>query len=320
MVEPLSSARQVAFHQLLTGARKNWLAGALAEALKGVSAGKVRRELAKYVPDDVSRILAAGNIRDEFVFPVPAILEARPTLVAYYRLLLGISQKRFYRSGTGMSKFKSMEERGVISARQKEALGEFCQIMADSIADLIRQISPSVTQQDVNELPLLTLGAQFQGGNNVAIGKQATIDVFLAIAEIVKGRIEEHTEKKLSVVNSAGRLVHITLGSDPDVRIQETFSGDLRNKVAIEIKGGTDVSNVHNRAGEAEKSHQKAKAQDYRDFWTIILTKGVSLPKLQSESPTTTSWFDIAQVVGQAGDDWTEFRTRIAGEVGIPAD
>jgi hypothetical protein len=31
--------------------------------------------------------------------------------------------------------------------------------------------------------------------------------------------------------------------------------------VAVEIKGGKDYSNIHNRIGEAEKSHQKAKKE-----------------------------------------------------------
>jgi len=47
------------------------------------------------------------------------------------------------------------------------------------------------------------------------------------------------------------------------------------NIVAIEVKGGTDVSNAHNRAGEAEKSHTKAKGKGFRDFWTIISKKGL---------------------------------------------
>jgi hypothetical protein len=44
-------------------------------------------------------------------FPVPAILERQPTLIGYYRLLLGISQKRLYRKGAEMGPFKSMESR-----------------------------------------------------------------------------------------------------------------------------------------------------------------------------------------------------------------
>jgi len=85
------------------------------------------------------------------------------------------------------------------------------------------------------------------------------------------------------------------------IRIQEEFEGKLRNKVAIEIKGGTDVSNAHNRAGEAEKSHQKAKKQGFRDYWTLISKTGLSVEKLKQESPTTNSWFDVAQVFGAAG-------------------
>src|SRR5438876_5226020 len=87
-----------------------------------------------------------------------------------------------------------------------------------------------------------------------------------------------------------------------------------RNKVAIEIKGGTDMSNAHNRAGEAEKSHQKAKKQGFRDFWTLISKSGLSIEKLKQESPTTNSWFDVAQVLARQGEDWKDFRSRFAGE------
>lgn len=66
------------------------------------------------------------------------------------------------------------------------------------------------------------------------------------------------------------------------------------------------MANVHNRAGEAEKSHQKAKKQGYVHFWTIIHLKGVDLNKLKDESPTTTAWFDTAQVLARAGDSWED--------------
>jgi|ERR1043166_8234569 hypothetical protein len=110
----------------------------------------------------------------------------------------------------------------------------------------------------------------------------------------------------------------IALSADPDIRIQEEFERKLRNKVAIEIKGGTDESNAHNRAGEAEKSHQKAKKQGFRDYWTIISKTGVNTSKLKDDSPTTNSWFDVAQVLAREGADWDDFRSRFAGEVGIP--
>jgi hypothetical protein len=190
--------------------------------------------------------------------------------------------------------------------------------MGHSLAELVRQMSPQFTPRDVAELPLLTLGSQFQGGNNNTIGKQATIDVFLAVSELVKDYIQTQDTRTITIRNAAGRTVVIGLASDPDIRIQEEFDDQLRNKVAIEIKGGTDISNAHNRAGEAEKSHQKAKNQGFRDYWTIISKAGLNVDKLKSESPTTNSWFDVAHVLGRDGADWNEFRSRFAEATGIP--
>lgn len=311
-------SRQLAFYQLLVGARKNWLNDALADALKQADPVKVKGELAALVPADVQKILAAAGIRDEHVFPCPTLLQAKPTLVGYYRLLLGSPQKTFYAGATGMGMFKSMETRDASTERQKKALPDFCAAMSASLAELVRQASPSLTPRDIGELPLLTLGSQFQGGNNNLIGQQATLDVFLSLAEVVKSHIEKREEKKIVLKNAAGRKVTLQLSSDPDVCILEEVGGSLHRKVAIEIKGGLDRSNAHNRAGEAEKSHQKAKADKFRDFWTIIAKSGLDVEKLKSESPTTTLWFDVAQILKREGPDWEEFRSRIISETGIP--
>ncbi len=218
---------------------------------------------------------------------------------------------------TGMGVFRLMETRGIVREKQREQLGDFCAAMAGGLAELVRQMSPRMTPRDVAELPLITMGAQLQGGNNNAIGQQALTDVFLAVREIVQSAIVGETERALTVLNAAGRTVTLTFASDPDIRIQETVGDKVQNKVAIEIKGGTDQSNAHNRAGEAEKSHLKAKGQGYRDFWTIIAKKGVDVTRLKSGSPTTRSWFDVAQVLGREGEDWSEFCAHLAGQVGI---
>jgi XcyI restriction endonuclease len=303
---------------MLVAARKGVLMDALSEVLGQLDPTITKRQILAYVPADAQRILAAAGIRDEHVFPVPAVLERKPTLIGYYRLLLGVSQKRFYRKGTGMGPFKSMEIRGLLNPRKRPNLEHFCTAMAESLAELVRQISPKITARDISELPLLTLGAQLYGSNNNAIGKQATLDVFLSVGEIVKGFIVSQDNSKIIVRNASQRKVIIALSSDPDIRIQEEFEGKLRNILAIEIKGGTDVSNAHNRAGEAEKSHRKAKKQDFRDYWTVISLAGVDPSMLQQESPTTNSWFDVAQVLARDGNDWKEFRSRFAGAVGIP--
>ena len=317
-IKPPSASRQVFFHQLLVAARKQWLSDALGDAVSGINPNELKRQLAKYIPTDIQQILAAAGIRDEQVFPVPIVLEAKPTLIGYYRLLLGVPQKWFYASGTGMGQFKSMEMRGRLTEVQRSRLPEFCTAMTTALSDLVRQMSPAITMLDVKELPLLTIGSQFQGSNNTRIGKQAIEDAFLAVVEIVKDHIVEQTDRKLVVSNAAGRKVVIQLGSDPDIGISEEFGTQPRKKVAIEVKGGTDRSNAHNRAGEAEKSHQKAKNAGYRDFWTIISKRGLDMTKIVAESPTTNSWFDVSEVLGRQGENWQDFKSRLAGEVGIP--
>jgi hypothetical protein len=312
------SSRQIAFHQLLAAARKTWLMDALAEALGRIEPNRIKEEIVAYVPKDAQQILATAGIRDEHIFPTPIVLQTAPTLVGYYRLLLGLPRKSFYTTASGMNLFKTMEVRGVLGAKQATALPQYCRAMCAALAELVRQLSPTVTARDVQELPLLTLGSYFQGANNVLIGKQATADVFLSIKHIVEPNILAHQAKKIVVRNAAGRSVILSLGSDPDISVEEEISGNLRKKVAIEIKGGTDKSNAHNRAGEAEKSHVKAKNAGFRDFWTIIAKKGVDQGRLQAGSPTTNSWFDVAQVLGRQGPDWEEFFSRMVEVVGIP--
>ncbi len=278
----------------------------------------LKRQILEFAPTDALQILAAAKVRDEQVFPTPLLLSMQPTLIGYYRLLAGVPQKSFYAGATGMALFKPMEVSGVITSRQEERLSEFCHTMGSALGELVREISPQISAQDIAELPLLTLGAQFQGANNNRIGQQATRDIFLVIAKIAERAIESRTETRLYLRDSAGNKVVVTLASDPDVRIQLQQGSVAINKLAIEIKGGTDRSNAHNRAGEAEKSHQKARQQGFPECWTLIFKKGLAMDKLKQGSPSTNHWFDVAQVLAETGKDWVEFRSRLAVALGIP--
>ena len=318
-IPPLSAARQITFHQHLVSARQAWLRDALAVVLADADLDTLRAEIGEYVPKDVQKILAAAGVRDEHVFPLPSLLETRPSLVGYYRLLLGIPQKTFYGSRSGMGPFRNMEK-GKVTApteSQRVLLPEFCRAMSAGLSELVRALAPSFGARDVAELPLLTLGQQIQGGINNLIGQRAIANVFLAIRDLVASAIEIDEADRLVVKNAAGRTVSILLASDPDVRIDEEMPGKTHHLVAIEVKGGRDFSNAHNRAGEAEKSHRKAKAAGFREFWTIIAKLGLDVETLRRESPTTDSWFDAAQVLDRSGPDWDDFRHRVAGHVGI---
>lgn len=312
-------SRQVRFHELLVVARSTWLMDALSDALGRVDPNQLKRELSNYAPVDVQQTLAAAGVRDEHVFPTPVILEAQPTLIGYYRLLLGVPQKTFYGSGTGMSLFRNMEAKGTIVATQRAALPAFCSAMSQALAELVRQMKPAVTPRDVAELPLLTLGSQFQGGNNNVIGQAATKGVFLAIAEIVEPWITEQTATELEIRTPGGRTFSLALSGDPDVRLQEQLAGDeLGNILSIEIKGGTDKSNVYNRGGEAEKSHQGAREAGYQECWTVIGMNNIDIEKLLRGSPTTDVWFDTVQVLAHNGEDWENFRRRLLAILGLP--
>ena len=315
---PPNPSRQIGFHQLLVAARKKYFIDALSDALGSLDPKKIKEQIAKYVPPDVQKRLAAAGLRDEYVFPVPAVLESKPSLIGYYRLLLGAPQKSFYKGATGMGQFKSMEELGTIFRRQQTAVPNFCSAMAKPLAELVRQI-PNFAERDLRELPLLTFGSQLQGSNNTQIGKKAMQDIFLAITEVLEAHITKKEPKKLTVKNSAGRTVYLSLSHDPDVSIQETVENKTHNKVAIEVKGGTDVGNAHNRAGEAEKSHLKARQKGFKDFWTIIFKSGLEMDKLKQESQTTTEWFDVTEVLAREGNDRENFRQRLASAVGIPS-
>jgi hypothetical protein len=314
---PPGPSRQLAFHQLLVAARANILHEALLSSLAEIDPDELAADLKACAPVEGRQLLAKAGIRDELVFVTPAVLRNRPTLFGYYRLLLGISQKAFYRTDTGFSRFKALEHRNQLAPWHDDRLPEACRAMNDALGRLIVQISPEVTRQDIDQLPLLTLGSQFQGSNNTSIGKQATEDVFIAIGEILRSSVVGEDQRSLSIVNASGRKVRVMLAADPDVAIEENFDGEWRLKVALEIKGGTDSSNAHNRAGEAEKSHQKVRSKA-RDFWTLIAMKGVNPEQLRLESPTSKEWFDISQVLGRSGPDWTRFRSLLVDVVGVP--
>jgi hypothetical protein len=72
-------------------ARTTWLVDALNEALATVDPHTVKIQTLRFAPADALKLLAAANVRDEQVFPTPIVLETKPTLVSYYRLLLGSS-------------------------------------------------------------------------------------------------------------------------------------------------------------------------------------------------------------------------------------
>ena len=211
-----------------------------------------------------------------------------------------------------------MEEKNELTESLYSQLTNLCnslictaQIMLDGIDNLNPQI--------IRDLQLLTLGAQLRGGQNTKLGKDATSEVFSIIEKLIHGSLVDEDTRKLVLENAAGRKVTVAFSNDPDISIVEEMTSGSRPIVSIEIKGGTDVSNIHNRIGEAEKSHQKARSKGFFEFWTII-GANVDLNVARRESPTTSRFFYLSDLRKSASEEYENFRNLLQSVLGIRTD
>ena len=126
---------------------------------------------------------------------------------------------------------------------------------------------------------------------------------------------------RIEIKNAAQRKVLIEFAADPDIIIREEMKqGSYRNIIAIEVKAGTDFSNIHNRIGEAEKSHQKARANEYVECWTVVNVDRIDLDMARRESPSTNRFYRLSHLEGKRGDEYEDFWSRIVSLTGIVKD
>jgi len=258
--------------------------------------------------------VAAAGLRGELVFPVPIILETSPRLLGYYRLLLGLSQKEFYSKGP-FGRFKHLEESGQIIERVMPMLPSLCRSLIGTASALVDGVD-TLTASVIDDLQLLTLGPQLRGGRLNLLGQDAAREVFELLDHIASNAVTERDPRRLNLRNAAGRSVRIEFSADPDVCIYEDLASKTRPLVSIEIKGGQDVSNVHNRLGEAEKSHQKARKRGFFEFWTI-LGAAADMDMARRESPTTGHFFSLPQISDRRSAAFHEFRDLVRSILGI---
>ncbi len=315
-----SSNLQVTMATALEAFRRLYLQEALSETIKDLPLATLNAELDKFAPAADLKRLASLGIRGEFLFPVPALLNANPRLLGYYRLLLGFSQKEFFNKGK-LGRFKSMEEKGVISSRAQQEIADLCHAFAQSASYLLREIGPErFSLELLDDLTLLTLGPQLRGSNNTKIGKLANQAVFELIHTIVAHAVEKETSARIEIRNASRRKVFIAFAADPDIVIvEEASKKSRRNMVAIEVKGGGDQSNIWNRLGEAEKSHQSAKQRGFVEFWTIYNVPDLDLAKAHEKSPTTNRFYSLRHLLAAESEAQDDFRARIISSVGIRA-
>jgi hypothetical protein len=310
---------QIDFSFALGQIRNVYLQEALSKTVDDIDLPVLDQQLTEYVPQNSLKALAKHGLRGELVFPVPCMLESNPYLLGYYRLLLGFSQKEFYTTKFGVSGFKPMEVKGTLSPKNEGRLSTLCQGMVGSACALLDGIGiDRISKELLDDLTLLTVGPQLRGGANVKKGNAAIIDVFESIHDIVAHAATHSTSSKIQIINAAGRKVLIEFAPDPDIVIHEEMNtNSTRNVIAIEVKGGTDFSNIHNRVGEAEKSHQKAKADGYVECWTVVNVDRIDMDMAKKESPSTNRFYRISALKSGEGEEYEDFRDRILSLTGI---
>ena len=305
---------QISFHYRLQSFRGLYLSDALGITVNRLNLDTVNRELDRYVAKAAVKKVAASGLRGERFFAVPSMIHANPYLVGYYRLLLGFSQKEFYNKGP-FGGFKKPEEAGQVSLAAHPRVTGLCRSLIGS-AELLVDGLDQLSLDAVHDLQLLTLGPQLRGSRNTKLGREADRQVYDLVKSAVEPYLKASTNRSLTISNDSGRIVQIDFASDPDIRIVQELASGERPLVAIEVKGGTDKSNVHNRLGEAEKSHQKAKARGFFEFWTI-LRLDVDASRATQESPTTTHFFHLDRIRTPSTREAKQFQELLSSLIGI---
>ncbi|MEB0048747.1 MULTISPECIES: XcyI family restriction endonuclease [unclassified Pseudomonas] len=199
-------------------------------------------------------------------------------------------------------------------------LTALCSAFCSSASFLLAGVGPlKISRELLDDLALLTVGPQLRGGANNQRGIAGIILVFEIIREIV-AHAAEVSDTAIKINNATGRPCSIEFAADPDIIVREEMTAQHdRNIVAIEVKSGTDISNIHNRIGEAEKSHQKAKRRGFNECWTVLNVSKFDLKKAKYESPTTNIFYSLHALVLRQGDEYEDFKRRIISLTSIPS-
>lgn len=151
--------KQVYVAAFLSRVRQTGLHDAVRNAARQLAPDRLRSEMTKYAPGTGLQAIQGSGVRDEEVFAVPSLLRQAPGTLAYYRLLLGVSQKQFYTTKSGLNIFKPMEERQEITPAADPEIDDLCTELNAALSVLMHALPQASLRQDVEQLPLLTLGS-----------------------------------------------------------------------------------------------------------------------------------------------------------------
>lgn len=214
------------------------------------------------------------------VFAHPEVLQEKPELFDYYRLLACLSHKGLgqIRSKLGLSKksFKSPEE--------------FCLrlcVLINRFTSNALERTASASREALIRTMFAEAGSEWQGTWVNQIGELAAQEIEKLIVNFTQSKKLVDDAKTEAAADEGNVLilksgVSIRFGSEPDVEFR-SVERDLL--CVIEIKGSADKAGAQTRLGETKKSFTKAKHENPRCvtiFLPSVLTPAVE-KQLRSE-------------------------------------
>ena len=218
-MKPIPADFGIDLYTRLLNARRTMLQPALKVAVKAVGVRAINADLQRLVQSEALDHLAGLGLRGERVFPTPAVLRQAPSLIGYYRMLLGISRKEFRQTGRlGYGAWETAERDGRLSATLSAQLDDFCGQLIQPLAILVF-VMGQFDDRDLNDLALLTLGPTFQGGRLNVIGAAAAVEALSAMRSLVTGPIVLDSNGVLRFQAPSGRIFEMIAGADPDIAV-----------------------------------------------------------------------------------------------------
>lgn len=297
------------FHYRVAVLRQQRLTVTLRKAITACDLDAVNAQLHQFVDPTALQRMACRGLRGEVCLAVPVLLQAAPTVVEYYRHFCGLSCPALY----GEMGKEAIPELNRVAARHLESL---CRQLCCAALRTIGQLD-DLSLPTIHELQRRSLMREHHLLSQSEIDDLRADNLHDLLNRLLSPFLHERTRTSLRIENAAGRPVLIEFASDPDVLFTEKQGSTTRLVLSIEVKGGADASNIHNRLGEAEKSHLKAKRRGCTDLWTLTKVD-VSREVAERASPTTTRFFNLTRILDQSTSEFREFREALCLRLGVP--
>lgn len=251
--------------------------------------------------------ITSKNIEPVNLFAHPEVIKKAPHLLAYYRMMSGISQKGMARIALTTTPY---EEGRIKNIDEKKNL-QIISTINRHLSSLIDS-DPSFSLDDARLLGMMNYGTQINGSWRNEIGvegsrrvKEFILSYFIKEEKIREIHLRDGTTRpaeyqaEIDYINGLIMIngYKIIFGSEPDVSIIDPSD---RLEAAIEVKAGIDPAGALERYGAAKKSFDKALRQN-KSAETIYLasciTEGVK--KEMANDRLVRRDFNLTNIFGE---------------------